>query len=91
MKIEPIITEKSMTQAARGVFTFRVTSGLTKFEIKHLVEKTFGVHVTDVRTMNQKAELKRGFSRRVKTIPGYKKALVELKDKETIDLFEIKK
>jgi large subunit ribosomal protein L23 len=91
MKIEPIITEKSLMQASKGVFTFRVTSSLTKFEIKHLVEKTFGVHVTDVRTMNQKPETKRGFSRRVKTIPGYKKALVELKDKETIDLFEIKK
>jgi len=91
MKIEPIITEKSLMQATKGVFTLRVTSDLNKFEIKHLVEKTFGVHVTDVRTMNQKSEVKRGFSRRSKVIPGYKKALVELKDKETIDLFEIKK
>jgi large subunit ribosomal protein L23 len=89
MKIEPIITEKSLTDAGNGKYTFRVQHGLTKFGIKDLVEKTFDVHVTAVRTMNQKGEIKRG-NRKSKVVPGYKKAIVTLKDKEKIDLFEVK-
>ncbi len=90
MKIEPIITEKSMNQAENGRYTFRVSKTLSKYEIRHLVESTFGVHVVEVRTMNQKPEIKRGTTRRAKTIPPYKKAIVKLKDKEKIDLFEVK-
>ncbi len=90
MKIEPIITEKSMVAAENGRYTFRVAKTLSKFTIKHLVSETFGVHVTEVRTMNQKEETKRGMTRRAKTIPAYKKAIVRLKDKEKIDLFEVK-
>lgn len=90
MKLEPIITEKSMQLAANGKYTFRVQSGLDKFKVKDLIEKAFGVHVTTVRTMNLKGEVKRGFSRRAKTVPGYKKAIVALKEKEKIDLFEVK-
>ena len=90
MKIEPIITEKSMTAAENGRYTFRVSNTLTKFGVKHLVESTFGVHVKEVRTMNQKEEKKRGMTRRAKTIPAYKKAIVRLRDKEKIDLFDVK-
>ncbi len=90
MKIEPIITEKSMQQAENRRYTFRVAKTLTKYAIKHLVEGTFDVHVTEVRTMNQKEETKRGMSRRAKTIPAYKKAIVKLGKDEKIDLFEVK-
>lgn len=90
MKIEPIITEKSMSNAEKGVYTFRVEEKLDKFAIKHLVEQTFGVHVVSVRTMIQKGEKKRGFSKYSKQVPGYKKAIVTLKKEEKIDLFEVK-
>lgn len=90
MKIEPIITEKSMNMAENGQYTFRVGNTMNKFEIKHLVESTFNVHVTNVRTINQKGEVKRGFSRRSRVIPDFKKAIVTLAAKEKIDLFEVK-
>lgn len=90
MKIEPIITEKSMNLAEKGHYTFRVGNTMNKFEIKQLVESTFKVHVTDVRTLIQKGEVKRGFSRRSRIVPDFKKAIVTLKDKEKIDLFEVK-
>ncbi len=91
MKIEPIITEKTLTDAGNGRYTFRVSKKLNKFEIKILVEKTFEVHVTDIRTMNQKTKTKGGMRKRTTTVPAYKKAIVTLKDNEKIDLFEVKK
>jgi len=90
MKIEPIITEKSLNQAGKGQYTFRVGKTMGKFDISALVEKTFGVHVTSVRTMSQKAKQKGGMRRRATIIPAYTKAIVTLKDKEKIDLFEVK-
>jgi large subunit ribosomal protein L23 len=46
MKLEPIITEKSMSAAKEGKYTFRVDRNVNKHQIKQLVEKVFGVNVT---------------------------------------------
>lgn len=91
MKIEPIITEKTLSDAGNGRYTFRVSKKLNKSEIKVLVEKIFEVHVTDIRTMNQKIKTKGGMRKRATIVPPYKKAVVTLKSGEKIDLFEVKK
>jgi large subunit ribosomal protein L23 len=90
MRLKPVLTEKSMKLAENGVYTFFVDKGLTKDQIKSLVNTTFTVHVTRVRTIKVPGESK-------KTIRGYKKvtqprkkALVNLQEKEKIDLFEVK-
>jgi large subunit ribosomal protein L23 len=91
MKLEPIISEKSLKLASEGRYTFRVDRNLNKYQIKKLVQDVFDVHVTKVRTIKEPGELKRTFRGRKRIIQPGKKAIVTLKDKEKIDLFEEKK
>ena len=90
MIIEPLVTEKTISLADKGKYTFWVGRNLNKYQIKELVEKTFGVHVVNVRTINQAGETKRTATGRKKIIKPRKKAIVTLKDKEKIDFFESK-
>ncbi|OGM21850.1 50S ribosomal protein L23 [Candidatus Woesebacteria bacterium RIFCSPHIGHO2_01_FULL_38_9] len=89
--IEPIITEKTLKLAESGKYTFRVDPGLNKFQVKKYIENIFGVHVTKVRTVKKGGEEKRTRTGRSRVVPSSKKAIVSLKEKETINLFESKK
>ncbi|KKQ97851.1 MAG: 50S ribosomal protein L23 [Candidatus Woesebacteria bacterium GW2011_GWB1_39_12] len=91
MKLEPVITEKSTKLAEAGKFTFRVDIGLNKYQIKDLIEKVFSVHVTSVKTIKEHSEVKRTARGRKRIIKPQKKAIVTLREKEKIDLFETKK
>ena len=88
MKLVPIITEKSLKEAKEGRYTFRVERSLTKPQIKELIEKAFTVHVVRVHTLNIRGEAKRTASGRKRVIQPIKKAVIELKDKEKLDMFE---
>lgn len=86
--IRPIVTEQSsVAYQERGEYTFRVASDASKTAIRSAIEQLFGVKVTGVWTSNQ-----RGKSRRVGRTEGrrphWKKAIVKLKDGDTIDIFE---
>lgn len=87
----PIITEKSLKDAKAGKYTFRFEINVTKYQIKNIIEKAFGVHVKSVKTANSKGEKKLTMMRRKKTVKPSKKAIVTLAEKEKIDLFEAKK
>jgi large subunit ribosomal protein L23 len=91
MILKPIITEKSMAESKKGRYTFYVDTNLTKHEIRNLIEEVFDVTVEKVRTINVKGEEKRNFQGRKKIVKPRKKAIVTLKGKDTIDLFEEKK
>ncbi len=91
MKIEPVISEKSMRLAGEGKYTFRVERNMNKFQIRELIEKIFGVNVTRIWTVKVPGETKRTAKGRKKIILPGKKAIVTLKEKEKIDLFETKK
>jgi large subunit ribosomal protein L23 len=91
MKLEPVITEKSLEEAKNGNYIFFVDRNLNKSQIKRLINKTFDVNVVSVRTINVSGAKKRTFRGRKKIIMPKKKAIVRLKDKEKIDLFEEKK
>ena len=90
MRIEPVLTEKSMKLAEDGVYTFYVDRRLTKDKIKSLVNTTFGVNVVRVRTITVPGETKRNIKGYKKTVNSRKKTLVSLREKEKIDLFEVK-
>lgn len=90
MRLEPVLTEKSMKLAEDGVYTFYVDTGLTKDRIKNLVNSTFDVHVVRVRTIKVPGESKRNIRGYKKVVNPRKKALVSLQEKEKIDLFEVK-
>lgn len=89
--IKPILTEKGLNEAKNGKFSFYVDPKFNKYQIKMKISELFDVHVTGVKTMNIKSSLKRDFKGKYKKIAGKKKAIVTLKGKETIDLFDTKK
>ncbi len=91
MKLEPVLTEKSLDLAKEGKYTFWVGKNLTKHQIAKLVGQVFGVQVNKVRTMNVAGETKRTVLGRKRVIKPRKKAIVELGAKDKIDLFETKK
>ena len=88
MKLEPVITEKSLKAAKAGKYTFRVKKGFTKPQIKKAIEKIFAVHVVSTKTLKQSGEVKKTASGRKRIILPAKKVIVTLKEKEKIDLFE---
>lgn len=90
--IKPIVTEKqtAMTEKFPNRYGFRVSPSANKFEIKRAVEEMYNVTVVSVNTMNYMGKRK---SRYTKSgiINGkqaaFKKAIVTLKEGETIDFF----
>jgi large subunit ribosomal protein L23 len=86
--VAPIVTEKSSAAyAARKEYAFRVRPDATKPVIKAAIETLFKVTVTDVRTLVVRAK-RRTYGRYVGRRPSWKKAIVTLKDGDTIAIFE---
>lgn len=83
--IAPVVTEKSGVNAQKGIYTFKVVKTATKTQIKKTIEKQFGVHVEKINTLVTKAKDRRvgKYTGKTKT---YKKAIVSLKDGETIEI-----
>jgi large subunit ribosomal protein L23 len=90
--IKPIITEKTLSLVEdNNQYTFSVRYGNNKIDIKEAVQDRFGVKVNKVRVMNLLGK-RVMFGR--KRIPGWKsdirKAIVTLKEGDTINDFNIK-
>ena len=83
--VAPVVSEKSYACMDRGQYTFLVTPGSNKTEIKLAVEAIFDVKVASVNTQNR-----RGKTRRTRTGMGKskdtKRAIVTLRE-GTIDIF----
>ncbi|MGK0184831.1 MAG: large subunit ribosomal protein L23 [Verrucomicrobiales bacterium] len=67
-------------------FVFEVDRKSNKLEIKRAVEKLFEVKVADVRTCNYAGKKKRERRADFGRTAHWKKAIVKLKDGETIEL-----
>ena len=83
--LEPVVTEKSALLANRGNYTFRIAPGATKQDVHGAVEAQFRVHVTGVRMVTVPPKV-RHRGRTVGAVPGYRKAIVSLREGEQIDL-----
>ncbi len=83
--VSPIITEKSTILSENNQVVFEVAINATKPEIKDAIEQLFSVTVTAVNTIKLKGKTKRfrGIAGRRKDV---KKAIVTLKDGDTIDI-----
>jgi large subunit ribosomal protein L23 len=82
------MTEKAvLLQETRNTYAFEVPRNANKVEIKRAVETIFDVNVTQVRTVNIHGKLKR-MGRFEGRRASWKKALVTLKEGQTLDLFE---
>lgn len=88
MKIKPILTEKSMADAKDGTYTFWVPVEFTKFQIKDIIGRAFGVKVKSVRTQSKKGGIKTTLTRSKVKIKARKKAIIKLAGKDTIDIFD---
>jgi len=86
--IKPVFTEKSLKMAKVGKYSFWVGIGMDKMGIKSEVAKTFGVHVTSVKTITGKSEARRNTKGQKFLTKGTKKAIVTLKEGEKLDIFE---
>ena len=82
---EVVVTEKSAANAEKGVYTFKVAKSANKIQIKDAIEKAFGVKVESINTLNTKTKKKR-VGRYVGTRKSYKKAIVTLKDGQSLDI-----
>lgn len=90
-KIIPILTEKSLNNAKEGRYTFWVDNLWNKHKISEEIAKLYNVEVGSVKTINYKKIRRRNYLGRFKEIPSRKKAMVSLKGKGKIDIFETKK
>lgn len=90
--IRPLITEKmSNLTADQNKYGFLVIPSANKIEIAKAIQDKFNVHVVDIRTVNHPGKTKTQFrkgGRFTGKTARYKKAIVTLREGETIDLFE---
>ncbi len=86
--IRPLLTEKiTGIREVKNAVAFEVSRFATRVEVRHAVEKVFGVKVASVNVMNLKGKRKRQ-GRYLGKRSDWRKAFVTLKEGEKIDLYE---
>jgi len=84
----PHVTEKtSALTSDLNQFTFLVSKHANKTEIRHAIERIYNVHVTGISIVNKKEKVTSRGSRYKGKISGFKKAIVALKEGETINIY----
>ena len=85
--LAPIVSEKSYHGAVHGKYTFKVHPDAHRTQIRHAVEELFEVNVVRVNVLKVQAKPKRrGLFKGTK--PGWKKAIVQLRKGDSIEIFE---
>ena len=85
--IAPVVSEKSYGQIAQNRYTFKVHQDAHKTQVRQAVEELFDVKVVNVAIIKVQAKPKRRGA--IKGIrPGWKKAVVQLKAGDSIEIFE---
>ena len=85
--IAPVVSEKSYGQIVENRYTFRVHQDAHKTQIRQAVEELFEVKVVGVNVVKMPSKPKRrGMIKG--TRPGWKKAIVELRAGDKIEIFE---
>jgi large subunit ribosomal protein L23 len=87
---KPIVTEKVSALNEKGKYGFIVDNDANKVTIKKEVEKTYGVTVESVRTMNYLGKKKSKYtkSRIIEgRKPSFKKAIVTVAEGDVIDFY----
>ena len=83
--LTPIITEKSTNMSSLNKVTFKVSRTESKTLIKKSIEKLYKVNVVKINTLNSKDRTKIVKGRIAKK-SGYKKAIITLKEGQSIDI-----
>ena len=85
--LAPIVSEKSYASTVTGQYTFKVHQDAHKTQIRQAVEELFDVKVERVNVIKVQAKPKRRGAFRG-TRPGWKKAVVQLRAGDTIEIFQ---
>ena len=85
--IKPVVSEKSYHQITENRYTFKVHKDAHKTQVRQAVEELFEVKVERVNVIKVQAKPKRRGLHRG-TRPGWKKAVVQLRAGDTIEIFE---
>ena len=84
--IRPVVSEKSYEQIQQNRYTFRVHQDAHKTQVRQAVEELFDVKVVAVNIVKvQPKPKRRGLHSGVRA--GWKKAIVELKAGDKIEIF----
>ena len=85
--LAPVVSEKSYSLIEDRKYSFRVHPDAHKTQIRQAVEELFDVKVQTVNVIKVRSKPKRrGMIPGRK--PGWKKAIVQLREGETIEIFE---
>ena len=86
--LAPVVSEKSYEQIEENhCYSFRVHPDAHKTQIRQAVEELFNVHVERVNVIKVQSKPKRRGTVRGRK-PGWKKAIVQIKAGESIEIFE---
>ncbi len=81
-----VLTEKANVLRTKNQVVFEVAREADKLQIRSAIEKLFNVKVTSVNTMIVRGKMRR-MGRGYAKLNNWKKAVVTLKDGDTIDFF----
>jgi len=84
--LAPVVTEKAYAQIDNNKYSFRVHPDAHKTQVRHAVEELFDVKVVRVNISKVQSKPKRRGLHRG-TRPGWKKAVVQLRAGDTIEIF----
>jgi large subunit ribosomal protein L23 len=85
--LAPVVSEKSYSLINDRKYSFRVHKNAHKTQVRQAVEELFGVHVERVNVSKVQSKPKRRGMTRGRR-PGWKKAVVQIREGETIEIFE---
>ena len=89
--IKPIITEKATNDSELfNRYEFVVDKSANKIEIKKAVETAYGVSISSVKTLNYPVQKNTKFTKKGLVTGkkgGYKKAIIQLAEGESIDFY----
>jgi large subunit ribosomal protein L23 len=85
--LAPVVSEKSYSLISDRKYTFKVHKDAHKTQVRQAVEELFEVHVENVNILKVQSKPKRrGATKGIR--PGWKKAIVQVREGETIEIFE---
>lgn len=85
--LAPVVSEKSYSLLDENSYTFLVHPEANKTEIRQAVEHIWDVKVLSVNTLNRKGKNKR-FRFTTGKRPDTKRAIVKLREGDSIEIFE---
>ena len=85
--LAPVVSEKSYSMVPARKYSFRVHKDAHKTQIRQAVEELFDVKVENVNVVQMKSKPKRRGMTKGRR-PGWKKAIVQVREGDTIPIFE---